>query len=353
MGESGSIIMKNVRGADSIELLDRDLAAKNIGGYWLLGPENYSPYPATSVQPYLWKWSDIHAMLMRAGKVVSLEHSERRTLRLLNPGLKDRRFTSHTLQLSIQYVKPGEHARAHRHTMAALRFVIMGHGAFTTVNGQKCKMDEGDLILTPQLTWHDHSGGNDKPIIWLDGLDFPLVQSLHQLMFETYDKPIQPIQCSSEQVGPLYGHARPTLPPTAEFFHYKWRETNQTLRTLLESGDGLDPFDGTLLEFRNSVTGGPTMPTVQCSLQLLQPGQKTEIHRHTSTVIYHAFRGAGSTLIGEKRFDWEQGDTFVLPVWYAHGHSNRSSSEEAILFSMSDSPVLKSLNLYREERVNP
>ncbi len=345
--------MKNVRASDSMELLDRDLAAKSIEGYWLLGPENYSPYPATSVQPYLWKWSDVHAMLLRAGEVVSLENSERRTLRLLNPGLKDRKFTSHTLQMSIQYVKPGEHARAHRHTPAALRFVLMGRGAFTTVNGQKCTMDEGDLILTPHMTWHDHSGDTDKPIIWLDGLDFPLVQMLHQLAFESYDKPTQPIQCNSEQVGPLYGNARPTAAPTAEFFHYKWRETNQTLRTLLESGDGLDPFDGTLLEFRNPVTGGPTMPTVQCALQLLQPGQKTEMHRHTSTVIYHAFRGAGTTLIGERRFDWEQGDTFIVPVWYAHGHTNRSSSEEAILFSMNDSPTLKSLNLYREERVSP
>ncbi len=345
--------MKNMPASDSIELLDRDMADKNIEGYWRLGPENYLSYPATSVQPCLWKWTDIHDMLTRAGEVVSLDQTERRTLRLINPGLKDRRFTSHTLQLSIQYVKPGEHARAHRHTMAALRFVIMGHGAYTTVDGQQCLMDEGDLILTPLLTWHDHSGGTDKPIIWLDGLDFPLVQSLHQLVFEPYDKPIQAIQYSSEQVGPLYGHARPTVPPTAEFFHYKWRDTDRSLRTLIESGSSPDRFDGYLLEFLDPATGGPTMPTVQCALQLLRPGQETEPHRHTSTVIYHAFRGSGTTVVGEQRFDWDQGDSFVVPVWYAHSHTNRSSSEEAILFSMSDAPVLKSLNFYREEAVKP
>ncbi len=345
--------MKKADTEDNLQRLDRDLAAKQIEGYWLLGPENYSPYPATSVQPFMWKWSDVHTMLLRAGEVVNLENSERRTLRLINPGLKDRRFTSHTLQMSIQYVKPGEHARAHRHTMAALRFVVKGRGAFTTVNGQKCVMDEGDLILTPQLTWHDHSGGNDEPIIWLDGLDFPLVQGLHQLVFESYDQPIQPVQYSSEQVGPLFGHARPAPSPAPEFFHYKWNETNRTLRTLLESGGADDPFDGTLLEYRNPATGGPTMTTIQCSLQHLRPGQKTEAHRHTSTVIYHAFRGAGTTVVGDNRFDWEQGDTFVVPVWHAHGHTNRSSSDEAMLFSMSDSPALKSLGLYREARVNP
>jgi gentisate 1,2-dioxygenase len=38
-----------------------------------------------------------------------------------------------------------------------------------------------------------------------------------------------------------------------------------------------------------------------------------------------------------------------VPLWYNHRHLNRSSSDEAILFSMSDAPVLKALDLYREE----
>ena len=228
----------------------------------------------------------------------------------------------------------------------------MCHGAFTTVNGQKCVMDEGDLILTPQLAWHDHNGGDDQPIIWLDGLDFPLIRALHQLVFESYDKETQPIKYNSDQVSPIYSGTTPTGSPPPAFFHYKWCETNQALRALVESGEGLDPFDGTSLEFRNPVTGGSTMPTVQCALQFLQPGHKTDVHQHTSTVIYYAFRGSGTTLIGEKVFDWKQGDIFIVPLWYTHGHTNRSSSEEALLFSISDAPVLKSLNLLREERVN-
>jgi gentisate 1,2-dioxygenase len=53
-------------------------------------------------------------------------------------------------------------------------------------------------------------------------------------------------------------------------------------------------------------------------------------------------------MIGERRFDWEQGDSFVVPVWHEHRHLNPSSAE-AILFSMSDAPALKALDLYREE----
>ncbi|HZH85630.1 MAG TPA: cupin domain-containing protein, partial [Phototrophicaceae bacterium] len=95
--------------------------------------------------------------------------------------------------------------------------------------------------------------------------------------------------------------------------------------------------------------GGPTMTTIGCAVQLLPPGDRTETHRHTSTVIYHAFRGSGTTQIGDRCFEWEQGDSFVVPLWYRHSHLNRSASDEAILFSMSDGPVLKALDLYREE----
>lgn len=332
---------------DTVELLDRDMAEKNLEGHWRLGLERYPAYPQTIIQPCLWKWEDIHKSLLRAGEVVGLDQAERRTVRLINPALKDRHATSHTVQCSFQYVKPGEHARTHRHSAAAFRFVLSGHGAYTTVNGQKCVMDEGDLILTPQLSWHDHTNDSDKPILWLDGLDIPLVQSLHQLVFETYPETAQPIQKRSEDVALLYSYAR-TTPGLGEFFHYRWRETERILRALVEAANP-DRFDGYLLEFCNPRNGGPSLPTIQCALTLLRPGQETAAHRHTSTVIYHVFRGSGASVIGDQRFDWAKGDSFIVPLWSPHRHVNAASSQEAILFSLSDAPVLKSLDLYREE----
>ena len=342
--------MKHPVVADNIESLNQDMAQKNLGGHWQLGLESYAAYPETTVRPFLWKWQDVYDSLMRAGEVVSMEDAERRTVRLLNPALRDRQATTHTIHFSFQYVKSGEHARPHRHTAAAFRFILDGSGAYTTVNGQKCVMEEGDLILTPQLCWHDHTNNSGKPIIWLDGLDIPLVQSLQQLLFEPYPENAQPIEKTSEEVAISYGHGRPADLRAAEFFHYKWSDTYGRLRALAEAA-GPDRFDGYLLEYRNPQTEGPTMPTIQCALNLLRPGQETEAHRHTSTVIYHAFRGRGSSFVGDERFDWETGDSFVVPLWYPHRHVNDSKSEEAVLFSMSDAPVLKSLGLYREEPV--
>jgi gentisate 1,2-dioxygenase len=341
--------MKQAAPIDSIALLDRDMAGKNLSGYWSLGMEGLPPHPMTTVEPCLWKWADVHESLLRAGEVVSLEQSERRVVRLVNPGLEERPFATHTLQISFQYVKPGENARAHRHTPAALRFVIQGNGAYTTVNGQKCVMEPGDLILTPKLSWHDHSNESQEPMLWLDGLDFPLIQALHQVMQERYAERRQPIEKNSEEVMDKLGASLRHGMPLADFFHYKWRDTERTLRALAQSPAARDRFDGYLLEFRNPLTGGPTMTTIQCAVQLLTPKDETETHRHTSTVIYHVFRGTGATQIGEEKFDWQQGDSFVVPLWYAHRHQNHSSSQDAILFSMSDAPVLNALDLYREE----
>lgn len=335
---------------DSVARLDRDMAEKSLSGYWRLGMEGLPSYPMTAVQPHLWKWTDVHGSLVRAGEVISLENSERRVVRLVNPGLDQKHaFATHTIQISFQYVKPGENARAHRHTPAALRFVVQGNGAYTTVNGQQCVMEPGDLILTPKLTWHDHSNDSAAPMIWLDGLDFPLVTALHQVMQERYPERRQPIEKSSEQVMDSLGQALRHGLPLTDLFHFKWRDTEKALRGLTGSPEARNRFDGYLLDYRNPMTGGPTMTTIQCAVQLLTPRDETESHRHTSTVIYHVFRGQGATQIGDTIFEWAQGDSFAVPLWYVHRHINRSSSHDAILFSMSDAPVLKALDLYREE----
>ena len=207
---------------------------------------------------------------MRAGEVISLENSERRVVRLVNPGLDQKHaFATHTIQISFQYVKPGENARAHRHTPAALRFVIQGKGAYTTVNGQQCVMEPGDLILTPKLTWHDHSNDSNEPMLWLDGLDFPLVTALHQVMQERFAERRQPIDKSSEDVMDQLGSSiRDGLPPR-RFFPLQMARHRAGIAGLEEINGARDRFDGYLLEYRNPVTGGPTMTTIQCAVQLL------------------------------------------------------------------------------------
>jgi len=56
--------------------------------------------------------------------------------------------------------------------------IVEGEGAYTTVDGQKCEMRRGDLVLTSTGLWHEHGHDGDAPVIWLDVLDLPLVYYL-------------------------------------------------------------------------------------------------------------------------------------------------------------------------------
>jgi gentisate 1,2-dioxygenase len=340
--------MSRAVAADSLELLDRDMAEKQLMGFWRW-EETVLPYPKTTVKPHLWRWDDIYQCLSRAGDLVDMERSERRVALLTNPGLPNAQYTTHTLHAAMQYLKPHEHARTHRHSAAALRFILRGNGAYTTVDGQQCVMEEGDLILTPKLTWHDHGNDTDAAIVWLDALDIPLILALHQFTQENYAQPRQPILATSEQVGHLFGLAQAPTAPGFPLLHYRWRDTYPALQALMRLGGGPDRFDGYLLEYRNPLTGGSTLPAIQCALQLLPPGQATDAHRHTSTVIYHVVQGTGVSVVDGQRFDWSRGDTFVVPLWCAHQHANTATAADAILFSISDAPLLKFLALYREE----
>ena len=152
-----------------------------------------SPLPST--QPWLWKWDTIFPLAKRAGEIITIERGgDRRVLALANPGLNGLPFTSTTLWGAIQYLGPGENAPAHRHTPSAIRFVMTGSGVYTTVDGDACEMEPGDLILTPNWMWHDHNNYGDEPMVWFDGLDLPLMVTLESIFFENHPDVQQPVR---------------------------------------------------------------------------------------------------------------------------------------------------------------
>ncbi|HEY1372545.1 MAG TPA: cupin domain-containing protein [Candidatus Binatia bacterium] len=340
----------------SIRQLDQELEQKNLQGLWNEELWNsdarlFTKDPKTMVQPCVWKWADIESSLREAGDLVGLGGKvERRTVRLQNPGLKQlqgqKHATTHTIHMSVQLLKPGELASSHRHNFGAFRFVVRGRGAYTVVDGEQFFMEPGDLILNPPMTWHGH-GNETEPIMWLDGLDYPLVLSLQVLTWEPFPGGFQPVKESYKSTGHRLGMVRPVWEKAAGPLAYKWSDTYRTLKNL-EASEG-SPFDGVALEFVNPADGGHTFTTMACGAQMLRPGEITRTHRHNSSTIYHAFRGSGATTIDGKKYEWNEGDCFVVPLWSWHSHQNASKQEEAILFSVNDQPTLEALKLYREE----
>src|SRR5215471_13505031 len=98
------------------------------------------------------------------------------------------------------------------------------------------------------------------------------------------------------------------------------RITYKALKTM--SDGACDPYDGTLLRYVNPATAGFTYPTMSCEIQLFKAKEKTKVHRHTSTALYHVFKGRGRTAVGEGHLEWKKGDSFVITLWQWHSHEN-------------------------------
>jgi gentisate 1,2-dioxygenase len=284
---------------------------------------------ASKVQAKLWRWAEIEPLMRRGPEFMAPGRgAERRILRLDNPGVPERTST-HTISTAVQYLLPGEVAPAHRHTPNALRFMLHGDGAYTTVEGVKCVMRRGDVVLTPTMTWHDHGNEGSEPVYWIDGLDSPVVRYLENLHMDPYPKDRQPV-----------GHK------DARRVHFPWAEARAALEGKA-NGQG-DPFDDVIIEYLDPVTGRSLLPTVGCFLQMLRAGVRTRTHRESSSAVYHVVEGRGASVIDGTRFQWGPGDFFAVPPRAPHAHANEGSSP-AILFSFQDVPMLKALGHYRVE----
>jgi gentisate 1,2-dioxygenase len=311
--------------------LDERLAALHLIGHWH-GIERAGGEPRPVAPPYLWRWADIRGGLLEAGELRGIDGSAgRRTVRLCTPGLAET-ATTRTIHASVQLVKPGEVAPAHRHSLGALRFVVEGSDGYTTVEGAKLAMEPGDLILTPQWTWHDHGHDGATPMIWIDGHDVPFTSHLNGIFFENYPQRQQPVIST----GP---HP----------YVFKGAEARAQLNAL--PADAFDPSFGMTLVYTDPRTGESTLPTMTCRLSRLAAGQETARTRRTANVIYHVVAGSGTTRAGDTELHWGPGDLFVVPGWTWQQH--RAEHGEATLFSMSDEPIMSAYGLLRvqtEER---
>lgn len=329
------------------------LEAESLAPLWMQEGQGQGAEPKAKAIPYVWRWRDVRPRAVQAAELVGTQQAERRVLLMKNPGLTGR-SAANTLTANIQVVLPGEVARAHRHSPAALRMIIESVGGYTVVNGDRIPMLPGDLVLTPNWTWHDHANDSDQPMMWLDGLDSPLVRMLEVDFREEYHEDRQPAGEGADPSVARYGsgglvpawEARPTQ-RFSPLWHYPYTQVRATLEQLAREHTG-SAFDGVIMEYTNPSTGEPVMPTIGCYVQWLRPGEHTKPHRHTSNTNYHVIEGSGYALVDGKRLDWEDKDTFTVPMWTTHEHVN-TGDRPAVLFSFTDAPVMKALDLWREE----
>jgi gentisate 1,2-dioxygenase len=334
-----------------VEAYRAELRASGLDAPWMEPGPLIRP-KASAVQARLWRWIEIEPLVRKSAEFMRPGRgAERRILRLDNPGVPERTST-HTISTAVQFILPGEVAPAHRHTPSAVRFMLHGHGAYTTVEGDKCVMEPGDLVLTPSMTWHDHGNEGTEPAMWIDGLDSPVVRYLENLAMDPYPEERQPVAAVSGVSERRYGG--PGLRPVTgesearpgRLLHYRWEATRTAL--LRQQELPANPYDDVMLEYVNPSTGRSVLPTLGCYVQMLRPGIRTRSHRETSSAVYHVVAGAGHSLIDGARFDWTRGDFFAVPPRARHEHAC-DGADPAILFSFQDVPLLTALGFYRME----
>ncbi|MYS78729.1 cupin domain-containing protein [Embleya scabrispora] len=350
-------MLGRARVADTPELSAyyAELAAREAGALWTVANEIEPWYPQPKSVPTLWRYAELRPLVRKALDLVKADDAGRRVVMLVNPGRRDVSAAAGLLYTGLQIMGPGESMTAHRHQAAALRFVLEGTGAWTIVDGEKLKVGARDFAITPNGTWHEHGNeADDAPVIWQDGLDIPLVNALDAGFYEVHPDVYQvPGKVVNNSVltygGNLvpYGTERWTR-PYSPLLAWPWEPTYQALLDLAKASEG-SPYDGVIMEYTNPATGGSVMPTMSAHIQLLRAGQATKAHRHTGSVLYTAAKGHGVSIVGGQRFEWREGDVFAVPAWAWHEHANLEASDDAVLFSFNDFPVMRSLGFHREE----
>ena len=277
-----------------------------------------------------WRYAEVRPHVLESARHISAEEAERRVLILENPALRGTSQITGTLYAGLQLIMPGEVAPAHRHTQSALRFIVEGHGAYTTVEGQKTLMEPGDFVLTPSWTWHLHGNDSAEPMVWLDGLDIPIMGYFGGTFREDGTPGLLPVV---------------NRRPDPQVINYPWSRTREALDAL-ERGGAPDPHRGHLMRYANPADGGWAMPTMATTIRLLPKGFETRPYRSTDSAVFIVAEGGGHVEAAGRRFELARGDVFTVPGWTTY---TLRAAAPLVVFSFSDRATQEKLGGFREQ----
>ena len=305
-----------------LDELYASIDALHFEGGWHRKQPSLWPEPRRNFHPYVWRYADVRPILERAGTLVDHQLAERRNLTMTNPVEGNRYATVRTMVAAYQSIRPGECAKAHRHTPNALRIILDGHGAYTVVGGTRVEMRPGDVLLTPSWQWHSHEAVGPDECFWVDVLDVPLVHLLEPMFFERHPDGVEadPINVEACAVA------------------YRWKDTERALDRAPRCNNGLADYEVEL--------GAPALRTMTIHVQRLQAGFTSLLHRSTANAIFTVIDGEGTTRVGNMDLAWRRGDVFVVPSWQQYQHR---VSADAHLVRVSDAPVMRAFDLLRSE----
>jgi gentisate 1,2-dioxygenase len=279
--------------------------------------------PTPTGVAHRWRYADLRPHVLEAAAHITAEEAERRVLILENPGLRGSSQVTGNLYAGLQLIMPGD-------TQSALRFIVEGDGAYTTVDGDKVVMRPGDLVVTPAWRWHQHGNDTAQPMVWLDGLDIPLAMYLGGTFRED----------AHERAAP--GDPAP-LPP----IHFPYVRMRASLEALRRAGPP-DPHAGYLVRYLDPSTGGWAMPTIAATVRLVPAGVASAPYRSTDSAVFMVVEGTGAIAVADASYDLAPRDIVVVPGWLVY---TIRADEDLVLFSYSERAAQDKLGLFREQRL--
>lgn len=305
--------------------------------------------PTRQTQPTVWLYASIKPLLMQAGALAPIEKAERRVLVLANPGHGiEKMQASPAIYLGMQLLLPGEYASSHRHTPNAVRMIVEGEGAYTTVDGEKLPMHRGDLILTPTGLWHEHGHEGQEPVIWLDVLDLPIV---HYMETSYHEEGHSNKVCNSP-FSELYSHGGvlPTVLNThsnAQYpmLRYAWADVRRSLESMAIQAP---PIQVLQVTYVNPLTGQDAENILGFYALMLRPNEVLTLPVTSSASVFHVIEGDVSTHIAKEHFKLVTADTCCAPGYTPVTIKNQSSVKPAFLFMVDEAPLHRKLGVYEK-----
>ena len=308
--------------------------------------------PARQTRPVHWPYQSLRPLLLQAGALTPIEKAERRVLVLANPGHGlDKMQASSAIYLGMQLLLPGEWAPSHRHTPNAVRMIVEGEGAYTTVDGLKCPMHRGDLILTPTGLWHEHGHEGENPVIWLDVLDLPLMVQL-EVSYHLNGR--RPSETPGQDEAERHGGLLPTRimaqgPRPYPLLRYPWAEARSGLLALAQ-GQGAP--ETVQLSYVNPETGAPAENVLGFHALMLRPGQRLTLPARSPAQVFHVIEGAIEVQVQGQTLSLVEADTCCAPGYEKVVLHNRQSGQPSFVFIADETPLHQKLGVY-EVRSRP
>lgn len=317
-------------------------------------------HPKSKATPHLWRWERLKELAAQAGRIVPVGRGgERRAIALANPSLGGKPYATPTLWAAIQYLMPGEDAPEHRHTQHAFRFVVEGEGVWTVVNGDPVRMSRGDFLPQAGWNWHAHHNAATQPMAWIDGLDIPFSYYTESQFFEVGRERIGPAEKTTPERSRserLWGHpglrpvSQPEATPATPLLAYRWADTDRALTEQLAlEAEGhaatLSPGHAAV-RYTNPTSGRDVLPTMRTEMHRLRAGARTLVRREVGSSVFQVFDGAGTVTVGERTWNVERGDLFVVPSWLPFA-AQASGTSNLDLFRFGDAPIFEALHAQR------